>query len=282
MKTYNLNKYLLLFIILLLQFSCSLIDEENTPEIDIQTQLIPYEVEFQYNLITPKDTDPEKVTFLYYDQKFSSIINTLINGSVNTLNFVYDDTNDNNLTSILIKDQNEVIIKTYTLEYNDASIVINSNNEKLIEVVLHNNNLLYSIENFQKKHISYYTYESGELSVKRTFDISSDISNGIPTEVYDFTYSPFGSALFSSITSINNLLIISEMDEFLLTRYLATSNNRVNLGLSEEQSKIHVDYRTIFNEDEFPTSISMIYRQEDGTPTKQIIHSISYVDITPY
>ncbi|NME72377.1 hypothetical protein [Flammeovirga aprica] len=279
MKTYMLFKnYIIFLFISLLGFSCNLIDEENTPEIDIQEELIPVEVSFLYNLIEPTPEDPQSVVFFYEDNLLSSVNNVLTNSEIIALDFDYDE--QNNISKIEVK-KNDNTIKVYTFTYDSSVITIQKDNIPFVKAVLHNNQLVYSIENFEKKQISYFTYESGDLSVQRVFDNSTDISNGTPKLITNFSYSPFGSALFSSVIPTTTLFLLDEVDEFLLTKFLTTSNTKVNLGVKEGNNVGSIDYRTIFNEEGYPSSISMIYREDDKA-VKQIIHNVSYNSATPF
>ncbi|KXX69514.1 hypothetical protein [Flammeovirga sp. SJP92] len=278
MKTCTLYKYFIFAFFTLLTFSCTLIDEENTPEMDIQETLIPSEVSFLYNLIEPEPEDPQTLTFLYEDDQLSSIYNLLTNEEIYVLEFSYG--NDSSLNEIEVK-KNDIVQKVYTFSSDASKITVLKDNVPYAEAILHSNQLVYSVENFEKKQISYFTYESGELSVKRTFDNSQDISNGTPKFITNFSYSPFGNALFSSVLPVNTLFLLDEIDEFLLTKFLTTSNTKVNLGLKEGSNNATIDYRTVFNEESYPSSISMIYR-EDEQAVRQIIHNVSYDIFTPF
>ncbi|WP_044209611.1 hypothetical protein [Flammeovirga sp. OC4] len=279
MKTYTQYKYYFIFSFLILfSTSCSFIDEENTPEVDIQEELIPSEIGFLYNLVEPQPEDPKNLTFIYKENKIASINSLLTNNEIIVLEFQYDAIG--NITKIEIK-KNNITQKVYTFSRDASKVLMYKDNVLLVEAALHSNQFIYSIENFEKKQVSYYTYESSELSVKRIFDNGETLTNGTPSSIINFSYSPFGTALFSSILPVSTLFLLDEVDEFPLTQYITTSNSKVNLGSSEGVNNSSIDYRTVFNDEGYPSSISMIYRENEN-PVKQVIHNIYYDNVTPF
>lgn len=252
-----------------------MLNEDETPGIDIQVQLTPITIDYQYNIVTPSATDPEKITFEYKSDKIDNITTTSIDGGVTHINFSYNTKEE--IESFEVLNSLEERITFYEVIYNGTSITVNKDGLDFLTILTHNTGQVYSIINDITQKTKYFTYEGGDLSTIQVFDNSLDISNGTPELINTFTYSPYGSSIFTAVIPIHNIFILNEIEEFKLTKYFSTSNNKVNLQERESVNNALVDYRTIFNEDEYPISISMIFRVDDK-PVKQIIHNITYLD----
>ncbi|MBB6460087.1 hypothetical protein [Flammeovirga kamogawensis] len=279
----------LAFIFFVITFSCGLIeDSSDTPDTGLDPIAFPASIHFEYNLYTPQNEDIKDM-LLYFTESgnFSVISQTFQNDSTVQAFFNYND--NNRISSIEFTSIDlQVVLKTYTFNYdkpeeNSYSISVDGN--IVLRVInQQSTDQLYSVINYVTSKTHIYTYEKGTITTEKIFNSLVVIDGQKPDSEINFIYNPNSYSIFISSSIRTEMLLAQQFQDIHFTPYFSTSPNSANLltqiaSVVEENTRI--EYRTIYNDDLFPTSISMISSQSD-MPTKQIIHTISYAEPTPF
>ncbi|AZQ63144.1 hypothetical protein EI427_13110 [Flammeovirga pectinis] len=278
----------LAFIFFVISFSCGLIeDSSDTPDIGLDPIAFPSSIHFEYNLYTPQSGDIKNM-LLYFTESgnFSVISQTFQNDSIVQAFFSYNDAN--RISSIELTSLDlQVVLKTYTFNYDKPeanSYTISTNGTIVLRVInQQSSDQLYSVINYATSKTHIYTYENGNITTEKIFNSLVVIDGQKPDQEVSFVYNPNSYSIFVSSSIRTEMLLAQQFKDIHFTPYFATSPNAANLltQVTNATENTRIEYRTIYNDDLFPTSISMISSQSD-MPTKQIIHTISYAEPTPF